>query len=219
MAKQDINYGAAPNDRTGDSLREAFRKSKQNFDELYGRVDFQAGTLAARPAAADAASMVYLVTDSTPPGAVYRSDGAAWKILDAVPALACRFGLAAAQSIANNTVTKVAFNEARLDTDTMADTTNNEILIKTPGIYIGGVNITWGDNSAAERYARVDVYPNGVGIATFRRAANVNSEHAFPLPARRYNVGDTLELIVRQQSGVALNILTNSEIWVARIAP
>ncbi len=37
MAKQNINIGVSPNDGTGDVVREAFRKSKENFDELYGR--------------------------------------------------------------------------------------------------------------------------------------------------------------------------------------
>ena len=37
MAKQDINIGATPGDGTGDVVREAFRKSKENFDELYNR--------------------------------------------------------------------------------------------------------------------------------------------------------------------------------------
>jgi hypothetical protein len=35
MAKQDINYGTADNSGDGDPLRTAFRKSKENFDELY----------------------------------------------------------------------------------------------------------------------------------------------------------------------------------------
>ena len=34
MALQPINYGAAPNDGTGDSLREAMRKAQANFDYL-----------------------------------------------------------------------------------------------------------------------------------------------------------------------------------------
>jgi hypothetical protein len=37
MAKQNINIGVNPNDGTGDVVREAFRKSKENFDELYAR--------------------------------------------------------------------------------------------------------------------------------------------------------------------------------------
>lgn len=35
MAKQDLNLGAAPNDGTGDSLREAGQKIEDNFTELY----------------------------------------------------------------------------------------------------------------------------------------------------------------------------------------
>lgn len=35
MAKQPINIGIAVNDGTGDSLRTAFDKTNDNFDELY----------------------------------------------------------------------------------------------------------------------------------------------------------------------------------------
>ena len=35
MAKQDINYGAALNDESADTTRDAFIKTKENFDELY----------------------------------------------------------------------------------------------------------------------------------------------------------------------------------------
>ena len=35
MAQQNINIGAAPNDGTGDALRDAFDKTNQNFTELY----------------------------------------------------------------------------------------------------------------------------------------------------------------------------------------
>ena len=35
MSKQIINIGAAPNDGTGDTVRESFAKTKSNFDEIY----------------------------------------------------------------------------------------------------------------------------------------------------------------------------------------
>lgn len=38
MARQIINIGAAPNDRTGDPLRTAFTKTNENFNELYANV-------------------------------------------------------------------------------------------------------------------------------------------------------------------------------------
>lgn len=37
MAQQTIDIGAAPNDGTGDPLRDAFDKANDNFTELYGR--------------------------------------------------------------------------------------------------------------------------------------------------------------------------------------
>lgn len=44
MALEPINYGAAANDGTGDSLREAMRKSQANFEYLdQGKVDKVAG--------------------------------------------------------------------------------------------------------------------------------------------------------------------------------
>lgn len=38
MAKQTINIGTAPNDGTGDPIRDAFDKVNDNFDELYSAV-------------------------------------------------------------------------------------------------------------------------------------------------------------------------------------
>lgn len=35
MAKQDINYGSAVGDPTAESVFDSFKKSKENFDELY----------------------------------------------------------------------------------------------------------------------------------------------------------------------------------------
>jgi hypothetical protein len=35
MAKQTINVGTTPNDRTGDQLRNAFTKVNENFNEVY----------------------------------------------------------------------------------------------------------------------------------------------------------------------------------------
>ena len=35
MAREDIYLGVEGNDGTGDSIREAFRKTNNNFQELY----------------------------------------------------------------------------------------------------------------------------------------------------------------------------------------
>jgi len=55
MAKQTINVGTAPNDRTGDPLRTAFNKVNENFSELYTLTNGTAAdlTLLAQDYAAD----------------------------------------------------------------------------------------------------------------------------------------------------------------------
>jgi hypothetical protein len=40
MSRQEINIGTAPNDGTGDTLRNAMDKTNDNFKELYSRVGF-----------------------------------------------------------------------------------------------------------------------------------------------------------------------------------
>ena len=35
MAQQTINIGSGPNTKDGDPIREAFRKTEENFTELY----------------------------------------------------------------------------------------------------------------------------------------------------------------------------------------
>jgi hypothetical protein len=40
MAKQIINIGSFPNAKNGDSIRDAFNKVNQNFNELYQSVGF-----------------------------------------------------------------------------------------------------------------------------------------------------------------------------------
>ena len=44
MARQEVNIGVEGNDGTGDSIRESFRKTNENFSELYA-VFGQGGTI------------------------------------------------------------------------------------------------------------------------------------------------------------------------------
>lgn len=67
MAQQDINFGAAANEGTGDPLRTAFEKTQDNFDELYAgqalRLRFLVGTASWDPASlADGAATSTTVT-------------------------------------------------------------------------------------------------------------------------------------------------------------
>ena len=45
MAKQDINYGSEVGDPTAESVFDSFKKSKENFDELYSDLDTAEGEI------------------------------------------------------------------------------------------------------------------------------------------------------------------------------
>lgn len=61
MAKQVIDIGSAPNDNTGDPLRQALNKVNQNFTELYDKVCIS-GTFVNRPINTDV-GFIYFCTD------------------------------------------------------------------------------------------------------------------------------------------------------------
>jgi hypothetical protein len=117
----------------------------------------------------------------------------------------------AAQSIANNATAALAFNSERNDTDTIHDTvTNNSRLIcKTAGIYQITGQATFAANATGIR--EVGIRLNG---STFLADSNKNNVGA-SIDARLsvttiYNlaVNDYVELIVFQNSGASLNVLS-----------
>ena len=44
MAQQYINIGGQPNDGTGDSIRDAFQKTNDNFTDVYDKLDLSLDT-------------------------------------------------------------------------------------------------------------------------------------------------------------------------------
>lgn len=77
MAKQDINYGTTAGDGTGESLFSAFKKAKENFDELYGAKTEFVANAAALPATGETGK-IYIAIDT---GAIYRWTGSAYVAL------------------------------------------------------------------------------------------------------------------------------------------
>ena len=74
MAKQTINHGTTAGDGTGESLFGAFKKAKENFDELYGTVPQFVANEAALPATG-VAGTVYIALDT---GGMYRWGGSTY---------------------------------------------------------------------------------------------------------------------------------------------
>jgi len=102
MARQNINVGAAPNDGTGDPLRNAMIKANANFVELYaGKDAVTVANFAALPAPATTTGERWWVLNSTGvwlmPGrrnkGAYYSDGVDWIYLGDFPQAAAEVTL------------------------------------------------------------------------------------------------------------------------------
>lgn len=133
---------------------------------------------------------------------------AVWgKIYGIVPA--CRVS-GATQSIANNAEVAIAFTSEAYDTDGMHDnsTNNTRVVCKTAGIYsiVGGVQFDSNSTGLREvaiklngatylQYVRVDANAGGTHYI------NINTQHQLA-------VNDYVELVVKQTSGGALNVLS-----------
>jgi hypothetical protein len=211
-----VNYGATVNDRTGDPLREAFRKFDDNFKWLKG------GTLANRPAANTVtAGTIYVVEDSTPPNAVFRSDGTTWTVLDAVPEIRCVLSNSVSQSIANATLTTAVFDTEDADSDGMGDVANNRIVVQTAGVYLLGAVLRWDENGSGRRVANVVLNATNVAFDDrFPSSASSRSNSTFSSPPLRLAVNDAVTLTLYQDSGAARTLPgATTKLWAVRIAP
>jgi hypothetical protein len=113
------------------------------------------------------------------------------------------------QSIPNATVTVLAFDSERYDTDDIHDTVtnNSRLTCKTAGKYLIIGQVRFYANSTGWRW--VDIYLNGTTyIAAFRLDANSASDHEMVI-ASIYDlaVNDYVELRVVQTSGGSLSVL------------
>ena len=116
----------------------------------------------------------------------------------------------AAQSIANNTDTVLAFNQERFDTDTIHDTVtnNSRLTATTAGVYIITCSASWASNATGFRHIIIRL--NGatyIGIALWDTSQN-DSTRMEVSTVYKLAATDYVEIMVRQTSGAALNILS-----------
>lgn len=116
------------------------------------------------------------------------------------------------QSIANNTLTALAFNSERFDTDTLHDTaTNNSRLTATvAGVYLMTSSIQWASDSVGFRQLTHRV--NG---ATFINAElddidSAQTHQQSITTIYKLAANDYVETVVRQTSGAALDCQTSA---------
>ncbi len=117
------------------------------------------------------------------------------------------------QSIANATVTALAFNSETADTDTIHDTsTNNQRLTcKTAGIYLIVGQVAIQSNATGFRAALIRLNNGATYIAAEQRQA-VNGDGTFMTVSSIYPlaVNDFVTLEVYQNSGGSLNAIVSS---------
>jgi hypothetical protein len=115
------------------------------------------------------------------------------------------------QSIANNTVTALAFNSERFDNDAIHDTvTNNGRLVcKTAGTYLITGCVEWDPNTTGGRQLTVRLNGTTAVVAQEGGAAGSLNPQQSVTTVYALAVNDFVELLVRQTSGGALNVIAS----------
>ena len=130
----------------------------------------------------------------------------------------------AAQSIGSGTLTALAFNSERVDTDLIHETVtnNSRLTCKTAGFYLIGGSAEFAD-PAATIQARIAIRLNGSTLLTEHRPPNYATGATIPLSiatAYELAVNDYVELMVFQNKGSGLNVNATGnkspEFWMGR---
>lgn len=116
-----------------------------------------------------------------------------------------RAELSANQSVADRTITKVAFDTARYDDTGEFDTANSKFIADNAGTYAVTASIYWLGGDTGSKHTTF-IYKNGSqhlkerGLGSYSRSVGGTV---------RLAAGDVLECYVRQQTGVSEDIADN----------
>jgi hypothetical protein len=110
--------------------------------------------------------------------------------------------------------TTVQFNSERFDASSIhrTDVDTSRITIATAGVYVISANVTWAPNTAGAR--ELNIRKNGTTvIARVVQPGDptVNTTDQSVTTTAKLAAGDFIEVVVRQNAGVALNLLTAPE--------
>lgn len=122
------------------------------------------------------------------------------------------------QSLANTTLTVLAFNTEYEDTDTIHDAgANTRLTCKTAGRYIAVAVVPFDSNATGLRSAYITKNGSGTYVGFDLRTA-VNGDYTILVvttPPLNLIVNDYLEVFAKQNSGGALNVIASGE-WKPR---
>lgn len=132
------------------------------------------------------------------------------------PLIGARIYRSGLLSIANNTPTSVTFDVEGYDTNDMVDLSTDDIhiTINTPGEYLLTGGVQWAHQNAGIRLCYVEVLRSGStmyvagNVSPFTTATMLLFQSASIQP--NLLVGDVVRLRVHQNSGGALNLISDS---------
>lgn len=191
MAKQTVNIGAAPNDGTGDPIRDAFNKVNQNFDEVYSSYN-PTGTITVGNSSANS------VVSNT--GGFTTSTNTTVNTSTVVNTSIIRIGNSTANSTVNSTVISIV-GSSTLGTTTintisirMGNSTVNSSLtqntlsinasadiggavVNSTAIYLGNSTVNWSANSSRLTIREANVSTNTFTIGSGSSGSSVGSSN------------------------------------------
>lgn len=207
-------------------LPDAVGYSVAGRDVYIANID-TANTVTVRTAAGQTVNGVLTLVVPAGQSVFLMSDGANWfSTPSRWTVQGCRVFNSANQSITTATVTTLAFDSERFDTDGMHSTAVNtsRITITAPGRYLIGVCVSWDVSAAGQRFMRFML--NGVTEIARVRSPPVAGgalgstyvlETVYDLAA-----GDFVEVQVQQDTGGNLNVLAaanySPEFWAHRLS-
>jgi hypothetical protein len=126
-------------------------------------------------------------------------------VLEGTPKV-CRVSRAAAQSLANNTISAIIFDTEVEDTDTMFSASSSDVVIKTAGLYLISGSAGLNAGTSSRRMSQLAV--NGAGIIQNEGAPSAAAVRLPLTTVARLAINDVITFLLYQNSGVALNTLT-----------
>ncbi len=161
----------------------------------------------------------------TQPTSAYRIHSNSGNNMVTSDAPTCRVTHSANQTIADVTITYLAFDTEMFDNDTIhASGSNTRLTCRTPGKYLIGASIKWSAN-AAGTFRYIELRLNGATrLKTVSANPNAGSQRHEITELWDLAVGDYVELGVQQNTGGNLDVQTGTAtgeapaFWMALIA-
>lgn len=120
----------------------------------------------------------------------------------------------ASQTINGSTLTVLAFNTERFDTDDIHDTVtnNSRLTCRTPGVYAIIANVQWTQNNTGSRLLEIRL--NGATVIARQRQFGVSASEIAIATHYQLTAGDYVEVRVFQDSsgGGTLDVLATANI-------